>query len=142
MSSNPSFPGSAPNDAAKDAMNTAADAAKQAADRASELGRDAAHQAADLGRSTVDRLDSTRGPVAEGLHRTADAIRSYAPGTVGDQARSAADAVDSAAGYIRSRDVRSMASDLTDAVRKNPGPSLIAAVAVGFLLGMTMRRND
>ncbi len=130
MSSNPTFPESTTG-TAKDAMNAASDAAKQAADKAANLGRD-----------TVNKLDASREPVAQGFQRTADVIRSHAPDAVADQAHSAADAMEDAAGYIRTRDLRGMGSDLTDAVRKNPGPSLIAAVAVGFLLGLTMRRGD
>ncbi len=130
--SNPVYPDSttAAKGAAKDAMN-ANDAAKKAADAAANLGRD-----------TISKLDSNREPVAQGFQQTADAIRSYAPDAVSDQAHSTADAIEDAAGYIRSRDVRSMAADLTQAVRSNPGTSLIAAVAVGFLLGMTLRRSD
>lgn len=132
--STPTFPNptnSASADAAKDAMNAAAEKASQVADRATELGRDA-----------VDKLDSSRGTVAEGINRTADAIRSYAPESVSKHAQSTAEAMETAADYIRTRDIRSMTSDITQAVRKNPGPSLIAAVAVGFLLGMAMRRDS
>jgi ElaB/YqjD/DUF883 family membrane-anchored ribosome-binding protein len=133
MSSNPTFPESksAAAGAAKDAMNAAADAAKQTADKAANLGRD-----------TVNKLDSSREPVAQSFQRTADAIRSYAPDAVADQAHSTADAIEDAAGYIRTRDIRGMGADLTESVRRNPGPSLIAAVAVGFLLGLVMHRND
>ena len=133
MSSTQILPESVPAalDKAKDALNTAADAATQAANKASELGRDA-----------VDKLDASRRSVAQGIHATADAIRSFAPDAVSKQARTTANAMDSAAHYIRSRDLRSMTSDLTDAVRRNPGPSLIAAVAIGFLLGAGLRRRD
>ena len=117
--------------AAKDAMNAAADAATQAAEKASEVGRDA-----------LDKLDASRGTVAQGLRATAGALRSYAPDSVAKHAQNTADAMDSAADYIRVRDLRSMTSDLTELVRRSPGPSLIAAVAIGFLLGSAMRRRD
>jgi hypothetical protein len=133
MPTTPSFPDatSAATDAAKDAMNTAANAATQAADKASEVGRDA-----------IDKLDASRGSVAQGLHATAGAIRSYAPDAVAQQARSTADAMETAADYIRARDLRSMTTDLTELVRRSPGPSLIAAIAIGFLLGAAIRRRD
>ncbi len=133
MPSTQTFPEStnAAANAANDAMNKAADVASQAADRASEIGRD-----------TIDKIDASRGTVAQGLHATAHALRSYAPESVAQHANSTADAMETAADYIRMRDLRSMTSDLTDVVRRSPGPSLIAAVAIGFLLGAAMRRRD
>lgn len=133
MPTNQTFPESsaAAADTAKDAMNAAAAAATQAADKASELGRDA-----------LDKLDAGRGPVAQGLHATASALRTYAPDSVSRHAHTTADAMETAADYIRGRDLRSMTADLTDLVRRSPGPSLIAAVAIGFLLGAAMRRRD
>ncbi len=142
--STPTYPktGSASGDTAKDAMNAASDAVKQAADRASEAAKQAGDKASQVGQEAVDKIDASREPVAQGFQKTADAIRSYAPDAVADKARSTADAIEGAAGYIRTRDIRSMASDLTDAVRGNPGPSLLAALAVGFLLGIALRSND
>lgn len=125
MSTTPTHPGTN-----TDPMTKASDMAHQAADRAAEMGREA-----------VDRLDANRESVAHGIHQTAEAIRSKAPAPVADKARVAADAMQRAADYIRSRDVRRMGSDLTSTVRENPGPSLIAAVAVGFLLGVVLRRD-
>jgi ElaB/YqjD/DUF883 family membrane-anchored ribosome-binding protein len=124
MSSNPNFPGS---DAAKNTLDRASDAANQAASRASDLGREA-----------FDKIDSSRGTVADGFQKTADAVKSYAPASM---AQPTADAITKTADYIRSRDLRSMTSDLTAVVRRNPGPSLIAGIAVGFLLGAMMRRD-
>lgn len=111
-------------------MSDAEAAAKQAADRATDIGRDA-----------VDQLDSSRGSIADGLNKTASAIRSSAPGPIAEHAETAAGAIEDAAEYVRNRDVFAMASDLTAVVKRNPGPSLIAAVAVGFLIGMMFRRD-
>lgn len=128
MSSTPTFPGS--KNAAGDPMTKASDMANDAADRAKQMGREA-----------VDRLDASRGSVAEGIHSTADALRSNMPDPIADKAKTAADAIDRAANYVRDRDLKTMASDLTSAVRQNPGASIIAAAAFGFLIGVALRRD-
>lgn len=126
MSSTPTFPGTN-----KDPMTKASDVANQAADKA-----------ADFGRQAMDRADQSRGTVAEGIERTADALRnSGLPEGAAQYTRPAADAMERAADYVRTHDLKSMGSDLTTTVRQHPGPSLIAAVAVGFLLGVVMRRD-
>lgn len=133
MSTTPVKPG--------DTMNKASDMANDAADRAKQFGNEAADRAKQMGRDAMDRLDAGRSSLAEGIHSTADAVRSKIPEPVADKAREAADAVERAADYVKSRDIKSMASDLTSAVRQHPGPSIIAALAFGFLLGVALRRD-
>lgn len=125
MSSTHTLPGTQ-----KDPMAKASDMAHQAADKASELGREAMH-----------RADRSRGTVAQGIERTADALRSNMPAEAADYARPAVDAMERAADYIRTHDLKSMGGDLTSAVRQHPGSSLVAAAAFGFLLGVVLRRG-
>jgi ElaB/YqjD/DUF883 family membrane-anchored ribosome-binding protein len=106
----------------------------------SDTAAQVAGHASELGREAIDRLDASRPGVADSLERTADAIRSHAPATSG-AATSVANALGTTAGYIRGRDIRTMGSDLTEFVRRNPGPSLVAAVATGFLLGAILRSS-
>lgn len=130
MSSTPVFPNDRTAEPGKDPLDRVTDTAAQLTSQASELGRDA-----------IERLDAGRAALAGGLERAADAIRTNVPDT-GGYARTAANALGSAAGYIRSRDIREMGSDLTVAVRRNPRASLIAAASIGFLLGVMTRRSD
>ena len=53
----------------------------------------------------------------------------------------ASDRLGEAADYVRSRDVKSMASDLQAWVRKNPGPSLLVAAVIGFAAGRAISRG-
>jgi ElaB/YqjD/DUF883 family membrane-anchored ribosome-binding protein len=53
----------------------------------------------------------------------------------------ASDRLGEAADYIRSRDVKDMASDLQAWVRKNPGPSLLVAAVIGFAAGRAISRG-
>lgn len=62
-----------------------------------------------------------------------------------DFGRRAADTIDenisATAAYVREHDGGRMMHDLKRVVRNNPGPSLLAAIAVGFLVGRTITRN-
>jgi hypothetical protein len=116
------------------------EAASQAREKIAEVGA----QAREMGRSAVEKLDQGRESAAEGLRSTADSLRSGAQtGTQGvtNLANRAADSMEQTAQYMREHDVRGMVGEMEKMVRRNPGPSLIAAAAVGFLLGTALRRD-
>ena len=77
---------------------------------------------------------------ASGLHASADDL----PGgeTVAKFAHGAADKLASSATYIRSNDLNDVVDDLKGLVKNNPIPSLVTAIAIGFILGRSMSRND
>jgi ElaB/YqjD/DUF883 family membrane-anchored ribosome-binding protein len=49
--------------------------------------------------------------------------------------------MDATARYFRENHTKDMVSGAERCIRDNPGVSLAAAAAVGFLIGMTMRRD-
>lgn len=109
------------------------DAAGTVKDKASHLGRQAADQI-DANRSTAAaKLESA----AALVHEKADIL----PGgrSVKNAAHSAAQKLESTAGYIRLHDSRSMLADVGDLVRYHPGPSLLVAAGLGFLIGRAFR---
>jgi hypothetical protein len=89
---------------------------------------------ADPGRRGTGRADQVRASAADGLEGTANAVHSGGA-SVARAAHSAADALASGARYIRENDTRDMIDDLMEVVRNNPGPALLGAVALGFLVG-------
>jgi hypothetical protein len=105
-------------------MEDITDAASQVRERAAQFSRAASRKA-----------DDTRGFTADTLHDTAESVR-HCGQTSGDAisgiANETADSFESGARYVRSHDLRGMVGDV---VRKNPGLSLIAAVAAGFIIG-------
>ena len=60
---------------------------------------------------------------------------------VADAAHTAADATGTAADYVRSNGIKDMAADVQRIVKNNPGPALLAAAALGFLLARTLSRD-
>ena len=88
----------------------------------------------DIGRQTVDRIDAQREPAATTLSRTASALHQQ-----GDKASTVAHAtaekLEATADYVRQNDVKAMAEDVGELVKRYPGQALAAAVVVGFLVG-------
>ena len=103
-------------------------------------------KAAEMGQKVADRIDDNRGAAASGLESAASALRGNAdrlPGgeKVANAARATADAVGVAADYVRENDLRAMIRDAQQLVRNNPGPSLLIAAALGFLIARTLSRD-
>ena len=97
--------------------------------KAQEVGAKAAHRADQARVGAAAGLDT----VASNLHEQGDRMASAA--------HSAADAVTHGAEYLRANDVETMMGDLVDVVRRNPGPALLGAAALGFLLGRALSRD-
>jgi ElaB/YqjD/DUF883 family membrane-anchored ribosome-binding protein len=94
----------------------------------------------DVGNKAAQRADQARVGAAAGLENVASTLHEKGE-RVASAAHSAADAVASGAEYLRENDVQSMISDLMEVIRRNPGPSLIGAAALGFLLGRALSRD-
>ena len=113
-----------------------ADTAKQMKDKVS-----------DFGRSTADKIDENRDAAASGLQKAATALHDNAGslpggGKVSGLAHDAANTLTSTANYVRDHDVNKMMADVESLVKNNPGPSLLVAVGIGFLLGRAFTNND
>ncbi len=109
---------------------TISDAATQVKDKANDLGRTAAKKLEDSRHAAVRGLDST----ASALHQGGEKVTGMAHG--------AADALTSTADYLRNHDAKSMLADIGKAVKNNPGPALLAAGVLGFLMGRALRSSD
>ena len=140
MSTIPSHPDFSTSAAPGAVEPTTKEKIQSAADQAKKAAEDAAARAAEFSKSAVHKLDSQRDSVAAGLEKTANAMR-RGPATVAEKARTAADKLEGAAGYVRRNNLRSMGTDVTTAVRKNPAAAILGALACGFLLGKAMRRD-
>jgi ElaB/YqjD/DUF883 family membrane-anchored ribosome-binding protein len=116
-------------------------------DQISDVASHAKEKAAELGRTAASKIDEQRDTAASGLESAASTLHASAdrlPGgeTVTSLAHTAADSLTSTADYVREHDVHSMMADVDRLVRKNPGPSLLAAAVVGFLVGRAFSSHD
>ena len=116
------------------------------ADSIVERATDAKEKIADLARTAADTLDDNRSSAAAGLSAAASTLHDNAeslPGGDGVQqfAHATADRLSSTAQYVREHDMNRMMADVEALVTRNPGPSLLAAAAVGFLIGHAVSRD-
>src|SRR5262245_31823253 len=93
-----------------------------------------------------DVADQTRRNAAKGLDAAAAMLRDKTSDLDESRdashfGRTAADGLENTARYIRDHDFGYMASDLTAFVKQNPLPSLVAAAAVGFVVGRILSRD-
>jgi ElaB/YqjD/DUF883 family membrane-anchored ribosome-binding protein len=111
--------------------------------KVSDMASQAKSTAADWGRSAAGAMDKNLHSAAGALESTASALREKAPasGKVNEFATATANKIDSTARYLREHDTSDMVAGVESMVRRNPGASLCAALAVGFLIGTALRRD-
>ena len=103
-------------------------------------------KAAEMGQKVADTIDQNRGAAASGMESAASALREKAdslPGgeKVANAAHATANAVGVAADYVRENDLKAMLADVQQLVKNNPGPALLTAAALGFLIARTFSRD-
>jgi ElaB/YqjD/DUF883 family membrane-anchored ribosome-binding protein len=127
--------------------NATSDVASKVTDKLSDAASQAKTKVSDLGRATADKIDQNRDAAAGGLESAASTLHDKADSLPGGErvttlAHTAADKLTSTADYVRQHDVNSMMADVERLVKNNPGPSLLAAAVIGFLIGRTFTSND
>jgi hypothetical protein len=109
-------------------------------DKLMQAGAEVKGRANELGRRASQRAEQVRTAAAGGLDSAAQAVHERADRVAG-AAHNAADAMSSGADYLRSNDLRQMGDDLVGVIRNNPGPALLGALALGFLIGRAFARD-
>ena len=113
-------------------------------DRISDIASKVKDKAGQVADTVSEKLGQQRGNAAEGLDRAASAIHERAESVPGGpklvkMTHSIADGMESTASYLRDHDFKKMGKDVMDVCRRYPTQSLVAAVAVGFLIGRSRR---
>ena len=106
---------------------------------------------ADVGRKAMEKVNeqrrtaaSTLDTAASSLHQGADTLRSGVERRASDVAgvaHATADKIQATAEYIRHHEVGEIWGDIDHLVRRYPGPSMLAAAGLGFLLGKLFSRD-
>jgi len=110
-------------------------------EQVSEKAADVKEKVSDLGRKAVEKIDYSRQSAADALEQTASTLHSSSDKLSG-AAHSAADRLQATAQYVRQTDVKGMAADVGEFVKRYPGPALAAAAIVGFLVARGLSNND
>jgi ElaB/YqjD/DUF883 family membrane-anchored ribosome-binding protein len=101
--------------------------------------KDKAGQASHL---VSEKIGQSRESAADGLNQVASAMHENAdslPGGASRLTHGIANKVGSASEYLREADLSKMGKDATDFCRRYPAQSIVAALAVGFLIGRSRR---
>jgi ElaB/YqjD/DUF883 family membrane-anchored ribosome-binding protein len=121
----------------------ASDIATRAKESVSDTAKTVKEKTQELGRAAVNKIEENRVSAAGALHNAATSLHDNAAKLPNgpDMAHSAAEKVDAVAGYLQGHDTKQMMADVEAVVKKNPGPSLLIAGALGFLIGRAFRNN-
>jgi ElaB/YqjD/DUF883 family membrane-anchored ribosome-binding protein len=114
-------------------------------DKVSDIASKTREKAGQMADAVSEKLDEQRGNAAEGLGRVASTLHEKADSVPGGQkavnfTHSIADGMQSTATYLRDHDFAGIGKDLLSVCRKYPTQSIVAALAVGFLVGRSARR--
>ena len=115
----------------------------QVADQVSNAANKATEKAQELGRTMVGKLEENRVAAAGALHNAASTLDDKADRLPNgpEMAHSAADKVHAVANYMERHDTKQMMADMEDVVKRNPGPALLVAAAMGFLFARAFSRD-
>jgi hypothetical protein len=124
-----------------------ADETSTLGDKISDTATQMKQKASDLGHMAADKIDDNREAAATGLDKVASVIHEKADGLPGGEkvtslAHATADKVSSTADYVRQNNVSRMMADVETMVKNNPGPALLVAVGLGFLVARAFSRSD
>jgi len=134
-------------DRAKDAMSNLGDKARDAAHTVTDRARDAAHTVTDRARDAVSNIggkaeDATHS-VGKGMESVAGTLRDKLPreGVLGAAGSSVADCLESSGRYLEQEGLEGMAKDVTNLIRRNPFPAVLAGIALGYLIARVTTRS-
>jgi hypothetical protein len=113
-------------------------------DRVSDMTSMIKNKAGEVAETVSEKLDQQRESAAGGLGRAATTMHDNAESIPGgpkvvNLTHNIADGMQSTASYLRDHDFSQMGKDVMNVCRRYPTQSLIAALAVGFLIGHSRR---
>jgi hypothetical protein len=75
------------------------------------------------------------------MQTAASKVRQTLPneGVIGHAGAAVADALERSGRYVEDRNIRGMADDFTEVIKRNPIPSVLIAIGLGFLAGRALR---
>jgi hypothetical protein len=126
------------------ATQTGSDAVNDVKERVSDMTSKVKDKAGQVADTVSEKLGQQRDNAADSLGRAAATLHEKADSVPGgpkvvNLTHSIADGMESTSSYLRRHDFSEMGKDLMDVCRRYPTQSLVAALAVGFLIGRSRR---
>jgi hypothetical protein len=128
--------GQAANSAAENAKSvagTVGEAVKRTTSNLASEGQHAAQQAASY---VTERIGDATEAVGNQFKAAGDTIRHNVPqqGTLGQASTALAKSLEDTGEYIKREGMEGMAADMSNMIRRNPIPSMLFGVGIGYLL--------
>jgi hypothetical protein len=129
-------------DTASNVADKARDTAANVADKAGDMAHKAYDKAGQYASAVGDKADDAVESVGSGMKSFAGTIREHMPnkGMLGSASESVAGALESGGRYLEEHGLSGIGGDMTDLIRRNPIPSVLLALGLGFLLATATRR--
>jgi len=130
------------------AANTATDAVKGAAsyvaDQAKDMASNASKGAANVGSYLEGKAGDATSAISGGLKAAGDAIRQNAPhdGRLGQASAAVAQSLSDTGDYLEREGLQGIGKDLTCLIKRNPIPSLLLGIGLGFLVARATSSRD
>jgi hypothetical protein len=134
-------------DRAKDAASAIGDKAREGAQAVADRAKDTAHTMTDKARDAMsnigEKAENATHSVGKGMESLAGTLREKLPqqGVLGSAGSSVARGLETSGRYLEEEGLKGMGHDLTNLIRNNPIPALLAGVALGFLLARVTTRS-
>lgn len=121
-------------DKAKDVASQAMDKVKEGA---SSVGEMVGHAASSVGQQ-ADHLASNAG---SSIRNLGDTLSQNAPreGMLGTASQAVANTLKDSGKYLEESGISGITDDMTELIRRNPVPSVLVGIGIGFLLGRVLR---
>jgi hypothetical protein len=129
--------------AATSVADKARDAASSAADKARDVASTVGHKVSDAASAVGHKADDATCSVGHGMQSLAGSLREKLPheGMMGSASSTLADTIERGGRYLEQEGLSGVAEDLTNLVRRNPIPSVLIALGVGFLIARATTRS-
>lgn len=116
------------------------------AEKVSGAAYQAETKASGLSQMAAEKVDQSRATAADGLDSAAATLHEKADNLPGGKklagaTHTVANALESAADYVRANNLKDMTADVQQLVKNHPGVALLTAAALGFLVARTFSRN-
>jgi len=127
-------------DKAKETATGTMDKAKGMAGAAMDKARDVAGTAMDKAKDAASglgrRAEDATHAVGQGMQSLAGTVRENLPreGVLGSAASTVAGGLEASGRYLQQEGLQGMADDVTNMIRRNPIPAILAGIGLGFLL--------
>jgi len=128
-------------DAGAKAAEQVKDTASSLTDKAKDVASNVADRARDAASNVGQRAEDLTERAGAGVRHLGEAVRERGPhgGYVGSATSAVADTLERGGRYIEQEGLSGMADDLTTLIRKNPIPSLLIGIGLGFFLARLTR---